>query len=332
MMDDRIAAKDLKEGDVLLYRGSAWLSKAIQFFDGSPANHVAVYVGNGRVGEAVMEGVVERDIQTSISGYEWVKAFRLADVPDDMGPVLTRAREYLAEGERYAFEQLLMLAFLCTTRKLKITPVLRRLLRTLLDTAAMGLARMLSAGKEPMICSEFAFRVYDEAAPPMEDAYSIEIPGRLPLPGEREVRQDQPRTVAEHRGVHPDSLAALFSTPASSVWFESEPEARELEPMDEALEVENLERLIEAYLHEAQTGETSDRAVEVGLEELRVATDRFAVGLYKAVKPREAGEVEQEAPVRSAAYDNLFRIAADFVTPADLYSTRSLALVGTVEL
>lgn len=329
-MTDKIGVDDLKEGDVLLYRGTAALSKAIQFFDGSPVNHVAVYLGNGLVGEAVAEGLVQRDVSTSISGYEWVKAYRLADVPQDMGPVLDRALFYLDQGNRYGFEQLLILAILCTTRKLKITPVLRRLLRALLDAAAAQLTRMLNAGKEPMICSEFAYRVYDEADPALQDAYSIVIPGMLPLSPEEELAG--PAAEVQPPGVHPDSLAALFATPASSVWIEGPGAALELGDIEEALDAEaSLDELIGAYLDEVETGETSHLVEEVPLEKLRAATDRFAISLYRTAgddeEPLAGGEIE----ARSAAYEHLFRAAADFVTPADLYTTKSLVLVGTVD-
>lgn len=335
-MGDKIHIEDLREGDVLLYRGTGLISKAIQLLDGSPMSHAALYLGGGQIGEAVAQGLVERDCQTSFKGSEWVKAYRLVDAPDDMGPVLRRGRHYLDQGNRYGFEQIVILAVLSTIRKLQISPVLRRLLRTLLDAAATELTRLSRAGKEPMICSEFVYRAYDEAETPIKDAYSIEIPGMLPLP-EEEMELARAEVGGERRGVHPESLAALFSTPASSVWIERPAAVRELAAMpEEAFDAAMLEELIAAYLHEVETGETPRAYEAASLGELRVATDRFVVRLYRA-RPQDeetlAAVREMDlAPERSAAYEYLFSAAPDFVTPADLYTTGSLALLGTVEI
>jgi len=334
-MGDSIRIEDLQAGDVLLYRGTGLISKLIQLFDRSPMSHAALYLGGGQIGEAVAHGLVERDHHTSFHGSEWVKAYRLADAPDDMEPVLTRARHYLDQGNRYGYEQLLILGFLCASRRLEITSVLTRLLRTLLDAAATELTRMLNAGRQPMICSEFVYRTYDEAETPIKDAYHIQIPGMLPLPEEE--RGLTRAAGGERRGVHPDSLAIRFSTPADSTSIERPAEVRGRAAVsEEPVDMARLEELIEAHLREVETGETPRAAYEaVSLGELREATDRFVVSLYKArpqdAEARAAARGIDEAAERSAAYDYLFTAAPDFVTPADLYTTESLELLGMIE-
>ncbi len=337
-MSDKIGIEELRAGDILLYRGTSFVSKGIQFFDGSPISHASVYLGNGEIGEAVAHGLVVQDYRTSFHGNEWVKAYRLAVAPDDLEPVLRVARAYLEQGNRYGYEQLFTLALLCTTRKLTITPVLRRLLRTLLDAAATALTQLLNAGKQPMICSEFAYRVYDEAESAIEDVYSIVIPGMLPLPQDREIAEPAPQ--AEARGVHPQSLAALFAAPASRAWIGAAGEAgrtsRELGgPADQVA----LDALIAAYLQEAESGQPAaeERDVEdVDLGELQAAMDRYAISLYQAQRPGELERATEaaadETSARSVAYQYLFQAAPDFVTPADLYTTESLVLLGTMEI
>jgi hypothetical protein len=336
-MGDKIGIEELQAGDILLYRGTSFVSKGIQFFDGSPISHASVYLGNGEIGEAVAHGLVVRDYRTSFHGNEWVKAYRLAAVPDDLEPVLKVAQAYLEQGNRYGYEQLFILALLCTTRRLKVTPILRRLLRTLLEAAATALTELLNAGKQPMICSEFAYRVYDEAEPSIKDVYSIVIPGMLPLPQDREIGEAAPP--AEQRGAHPQSLAALFAAPASRVWIGAPSEA-DWAPRDlgEPTEKAELDALIAAYLQEAESGQLveEERGLEeVGLGELQAATDRFVINLYRATRPveeaRATRETLDEAAERSVAYQYLFQAAPDFVTPADLYTTESLVLLGTME-
>lgn len=334
-MSDIIEIQDLCPGDVLLYRGTSFISKAIQLFDGSPVSHASLYLGEGMIGEAVAEGLVERDWQTSFHGNEWVKAYRLENAPDDMEPVLGRARYYLDEGNRYGFEQLVILAVLSMLRKLQITPVLRRLLRTLLDAASTELTRLFRAGKEPIICSEFVYRAFDEAEAEIKDAYSITIPGMLPLPEEQARRASVDVTMGS-RNVHPESLLALFGTPASSAWMEPETGTRATAPVQEGLRGAALpDELIAAYLEEVETGETSSEYQRVTLEEVRAAADRFVRSLYESASRPEGDRAPAmpmgESEERSVAYQYLFQAAADFVTPRDLYTTDSLILLGTID-
>ncbi|MBM3189377.1 MAG: hypothetical protein FJZ90_11725 [Chloroflexi bacterium] len=331
MTETIIHPDDLLPADILLYRGKGIISEAIQFFDATPLSHASVYLGEGKVGEAVAKGLVEQDIRTSIKDSVWVKAYRLVSRPDDMEPVLKVARKYLKQGNRYGYEQLLILAVLCTTRKLKTTPVLRRLLRTLLDAASSVLTDMVSKKKQPMICSEFAYRVYDEAVPPPNNPYAITIEGMLPLPAEADLPFAAPMAPqAAASRVHPESLAALFGSPASATWLMGPAEsfAAEAAPSSEA--TNEVEALLETYMAEAQ-----DRPVTI--EELRLATDRFAVSLYEAQRPAE-GEPEMVSfaamdavAKHQAAYRHLFQTAADFVTPGDLLHTESLYCVGQLQ-
>ena len=337
-MGDKIHIDDLEPGDVLLYRGKGFVSRGIQFFDGSPLSHAALYLGGGQIGEAIAEGLVARDYQTSFHGSEWIKAYRLRNRPADVQPVLNVARTYLAQRNRYGYEQLVLLALLCTTRKVQMTPILRRLLRTLLDAATVRLADLLRAGKEPMICSEFVYRAYDEADSAVVDAYSIRIPGMLPLPQEARAAAAGKGVEGKARGVHQESLAALFAAPASVAWVESP--VPEHEPLGAPAKADTaaLDRLIATYLRQAKKGPSASvrrRREQVTLGQLRESTDRFVTNLYRA-RPQASGAQDAavaagETAERTAAYQYLFHAAPDYVTPADLYTTDSLVLLGTVE-
>lgn len=143
-MNDRIAAGELLPGDVLLYHGPSWVSEAIRFFDGTNVNHSAIYLGDGR------------------------------------------ARLYINNGDRYAYEQILLLALLCVTRKVEPSAIFSRLVRAVLDKAASYFSNIAAGitGGEPMICSEFVFRCYDEADPRPEDPYSLQIAADFVTPGD----------------------------------------------------------------------------------------------------------------------------------------------------
>jgi hypothetical protein len=246
-----------------------------------------------------------------------------------MDPVLAAANAYLDQGPRYGYEQLLLLAFLCLTRKLKVTPSLRALIRHTLDAAAAVLTRLLSQHRQPMICSEFVFRAYDEALPAPNSPYRLSI-ASLSLSGgpERSFTAPPP---PRGQGIHPLSLLALLSASSVNTWLAAPP-ARDL-PTREA-DPGALDSAIEAYLSEVQAppGELPalTKAPAPTLEDLRGAADHFATQLHAAAHPGEPPSRAQETPP-AALRETLLRAAADFVTPGDLYKTQSLFLLGKIE-
>ncbi|MFH1085414.1 MAG: hypothetical protein V1772_06605 [Chloroflexota bacterium] len=338
-MDDTIHLSQLRDADVLLYRGTSVISRAIQFFDGSDASHAALYRGGGRVGEAIAEGLVERALAEGLPGNEWVEARRLKDRPANMAPVLRRGRHYLDQGNRYGFEQLLLLAFLCLTRKVKMTPIVRALVRNVLDAATSLLTRWVSEHKEPMICSEFVFRAYDEALSALHDRYALRVNRAMAGDLAETVDAQGSAGVAPRlsgprgQGIHPDSLLAVVSMAPGEGWMPRLPAeelawAREAPPVSD----EQLDEQLLAYLAEVRTDEPALAVEEVTLDDLVAATDRFAYGVYQATHAAEAERLEAEAPDLASMLitDNLFRTAADFVTPADLLRTPSLFRLGRV--
>lgn len=163
-MERDVAAGDLKPCDILLYHGYSTVSQLIQWFDGSEYSHSAVYDGS-MVVEAVRKGVIRDTVQESMAHTEYVDVYRLrknggfigsGSLPYD--PVLTVAGRYAAEGGRFSYEEVVLLALLCTTRRLPLP-----FLRWAFDRAASLLNSMVEGGKEPMVCSELVYRCFSEA-------------------------------------------------------------------------------------------------------------------------------------------------------------------------
>jgi cell wall-associated NlpC family hydrolase len=68
-MADTIAPSELYPGDILLYRGTELISKAIQLLDRTEVSHVALYMGGGTVAEALFkEGLITRTLPASVRG------------------------------------------------------------------------------------------------------------------------------------------------------------------------------------------------------------------------------------------------------------------------
>ena len=310
-------------GDVLLYRSTGWISDAIRFFDRSEVSHAGLFLGRygekGRtVGEAIREGVIRRELPKSLEHTVWVEARRLKESPVSLDPVLDRAGFYLQRGERYAFEQILLLAFLCITRNLVGSSVLGRLIRETLDAAAAFLLRLFNAGREPMICSEFVFRCYREALPDSIDVL-VRAPGVLRL-GERRV------PIGKNGGIHRGSALSLLLEMHGGEFSEGDIDLAGPPRAAEPVDVLRVEELIEAYFHDLQKQAPKAARIDLTSPDLLPSFERFAASLYRTRRRQEKRELS-----RAAVLGDLFDVAADFVTPGDLQRSKSLAFIGKID-
>ncbi|HKE15707.1 MAG TPA: caspase family protein [Kofleriaceae bacterium] len=357
-MSDTIGRTQLQPGDVLLYHGGSWVAKAIRLFDGTEVNHAGIYVGDGTVGEALGRGLTRRSLSESVEDQEYAIMRRLK-TGADMEAVRRKAEEYLAQGNRYGYEQIVLLAILGLTRKLKLTPVLRLMLRRVLDAASGVLVKYvkdkLGESREPMICSEFVYRAYDEALPDSIDVYTLRIgaataaaaaaaaggAGKRGMPRAGGPADDRPEVAAI--GVHPESLLAWASSPANRFWNAAEREVpvRRRSRAAEHTAPEDVEPLIQRYFEEVR-GDARAMAGpgdDVSDAELLEAIDTFADKLHRA-RAVSGGRELAEPPRGSrgllgnlpAALSSLFRTAADFVTPGDLLKTDSLFSLGRLDM
>jgi hypothetical protein len=321
-MGESVPLGVLRPADVLLYKGTGWLARLIRFFDGTDFNHAGLCIGDGSVAEAQAPGVIRQGVEPSVAGRIKVLARRLKqDVSLD--PVVARGLQIVDEGHRYAFEQLLLLAFLGLTRKLKATPILRTLLRKALDRAAWVASGLIGAGKEPMICSEFVYRCYDEALPEASDVYSLEV-NQFRRAVAPPVRGTIVAAPLRGRGVHPDSLLAwrLAAGPVSAGVRAPRAAAPPAPPSDE-----ELAQLAEQYLAEARGEPVRARAPRVADADLAASIDNFALSLQPKRRARLPEPLAREVAVR-----DLLATVPDFVTPGDLLHTESLFSVGELEL
>ena len=174
-----IKQRSLKLGDVVLYRGTSLISRLIVWFDSGHYSHCSIYVGGGKVLEAIDKGVVFSTLADSIAAHapEYVDVFRftsddhimLGDSKLPYQPVKSRVDFYAHEGDRYAYEDILLLALLTTIRHISIA---RPMLRSILDSAAEVLAHIAALGKRPLICSALTYRCFEEAG----RSYHIHVP------------------------------------------------------------------------------------------------------------------------------------------------------------
>lgn len=341
-----LQTQDLKAGDILLYNSDNLVAKLIRKFDDAEVSHAGLYLGNDLVGEALIvgnPGLNRNPLHESVQGSNWIEAARL-ESGIEFSPVLAKADGYLDQGNRYAYEQVFMLAMILLTRKLDES---NWLVRQIAERTLSGCANLLhqwrGQDREPMICSEFVFRAFDEALPDDEDRFTIEI-------GEQATRQPM-RMLSRRRRrrlfgaapstdsptVHPESLltkiaeepARMMAAPTAAAGLTS------TEGIEAEIEAPGREYLGErAPLRAGAASSGGD--TETSQEDVQAAAADFASALIQAdgllmgsapgidgheMKSGEASNVEQ-----------LKEVIADFVTPGDLHRSRSLTVAGRLDI
>jgi hypothetical protein len=155
--------------DVLAFHGHTFLNKAIQVCTDSKYNHVGLYVGGGRILHAIGEGLIIQKLQEAwadsdkfidVYRYHYVQGRPLTFLQRDK--IIEVANKYYFEHERYAVEELLILAFITELRK--NTDFLGR---KTVDESFRVLSDAFKGNKEPVICSEIVYRCFDEAGVPV---------------------------------------------------------------------------------------------------------------------------------------------------------------------
>jgi hypothetical protein len=322
---------DLRPGDVLLYSGQSLIGKLIRALDGTEVTHAGIFLGGGNVGEALMvgtPGIHANPIDRSIEGTNWVEVRRIPKQNLAHEPLMVVAKGYIDQGNRYAYAEILLVATICLTRKLNWNDgLLSRIAIGLMNKANRWIAEMFDQGKEPMICSEFVYRCYDEAVDAEDDPYSLTILSQTGTTSRhRSWRRLRRMSITASAGiesptVHPESLLGRLLNAPEKIQGKIAAAAPSEAPTEQISDNE-LEELIEMYLrkpHEIQP--TGASAVTEDLE--RAASD-FTAALMASVEGRYgiSPNVAVAAKIAMAL--------ADFVTPGDLLKSPSLSRVGRI--
>lgn len=180
---NKVTIGDLLPGDVLLSYGHGWLSDAIRVIDGGQYSHAGFYDGQSIV-EATRAGIAYRTVAQDLKQQKYIHVYRykgdkgehLGDPLFPAGPPIDVARQYLKTGGNFAYHQLFLLALLAIFRRAPIPIFLKKLLRPFIKKALGDLNDVLQQGKQPVICSELLYRIFDEATPKHHYGLSVKEP------------------------------------------------------------------------------------------------------------------------------------------------------------
>lgn len=159
---------DLQVGDILLSASSGLNSTGIQISTLAPVSHAALYVGDGRVIDAVGSGVRELSLTEFVSESSAVVAFRHPQITAEHQPaMLAFLRQQL--GQPYNHTGIALQAPFTLQRRVCELPVLPGPLR---DICLRGIA-MVQLGLGPndrFFCSQLVLEAYKRVGLPLTDA------------------------------------------------------------------------------------------------------------------------------------------------------------------
>lgn len=178
-----IKPNELIPGDVILCKGKDLVSDMISWLDGGEYSHATLYIGDNTICEADFDGVLNvglskiRNEEKYGDVYRFKKDGHCFNKTDwSAEPVLAVSSSYVAEGTKYAFDHLLLLAMIVLTRRIPLPKREAIIIRTLIDEGTKIIFDIIDQGKTPMVCSELVYRCFSEAIPLEKYQLDIEYP------------------------------------------------------------------------------------------------------------------------------------------------------------
>lgn len=328
---------EIKAGDVLLFHGNGFVSWGIRKFDGTDVNHAAIALDSTALAEAGGRGLERKPVAEAVGSNKYMKVRRHAD--PDLAPVVTKATEFVDKGSPYAYQQIVLLALLASTRKIPLDGVAKRMLRSILDHAAAALNAFVDkGGRRSMICSEYVYRAFAETGIEPADRYRVLI-----QVGDKAFDVSE-TSLADWAIQQPDeTYDAATSLPVS---FEAPVDVPAPEMADEIAE-QDLAPIMAAWA--VENGEVDEDMPappppSFGIDDLEEPSDEELLasligfsGALSAANSDEPVSFGLGAVITAAAARGAIQgllkpaIEANLVTPGDLLLSPTLADVGTVK-
>lgn len=311
---------NIQTGDVLLFHGNSFVAKAIRFLDGGEVNHAAIALDATTLAEATGHGLDTTPIAVGVENN--VTTWVLRPTGGDPAAAARRAVEYEASGVLYAYQQILLLAALCLTRRIPIgNRIFRTVVRRVLESAADLLNALIDKGADLMICSEYVYRCYRETG------FDLLPDGAPDLAGAGTSGDDTAILLIwlEERSA-PTVPMSLPTGPFADPAAIAEQSAFELEGLLAAFFAEQDPTTPAPMTAPAPAEEVTD-------DEITLAALRFG---NAAARLQQVRDPQAPAPM-GLGFGDLVQFLrgtlstnANFVTPRDLFHTSTLTQLGTL--
>ncbi|MEX2239402.1 MAG: YiiX/YebB-like N1pC/P60 family cysteine hydrolase [Burkholderiales bacterium] len=166
--DAPVPPADLRPGDIILTSTPTLTSAGIQLVTLAPVSHAAVYIGNGRVVEAVGSGVRVRTLGRLLEEESVALALRHPDLTAQQAQDV-RAVALEKVGRSFNYVGVAVHVPFSINRRLCELPLLPAVVR---DVCLRGLGGMhhLVTSKRALFCSQLVLQSYRQAGVPITDA------------------------------------------------------------------------------------------------------------------------------------------------------------------
>ncbi|MDH6593689.1 cell wall-associated NlpC family hydrolase [Variovorax sp. TBS-050B] len=163
-----IAADALAPGDILLTSIATVNSFGIRLGTFSPVSHAVLYLGDGRIAEAVGSGVRARALDEVLNEEQMVVAFRVPGI-DPAGAERLRAWAESQVGTRYNTAGVMLNAPFVLNRRLCELPLMPASVSSFC-ISGMATVQLGASRDDQFFCSQFVLEAYRRAGLPITDA------------------------------------------------------------------------------------------------------------------------------------------------------------------
>lgn len=163
-----IQADALQPGDILLTSIATLNSFGIRLGTFSPVSHAVLYLGDGRIAEAVGSGVRERSLDEVVAEEQMVVAFRIPGV-DTAHIERLQAWARSQVGVRYNTMGVLLTAPFVLNRRLCELPLIPGAVSQFCVTG-MAMVQLGTSRDDQFFCSQFVLEAYNRAGLPITHA------------------------------------------------------------------------------------------------------------------------------------------------------------------
>jgi len=163
-----IDAADLRPGDILLTSMPGFVGASIELLTVSPVSHAAIYVGDGRIAEALRPAVRTRTLETVMAEESEALVLRHPGLSEAQARRIVRyARDRM--GNRFNYVGVTLQIPVALGRRACELPLVPSVLR---DACIRGLGALnpLASSQERLFCSQLVLEAYRHAGVPLAAA------------------------------------------------------------------------------------------------------------------------------------------------------------------
>jgi uncharacterized protein YycO len=165
---EMVEGSALQPGDILLTSVATLNSFGIRLGTFSPVSHAVLYLGDGRIAEAVGSGVRARNLSDVIDEEQMVVAFRVPGL-DPMHAMQMQAWALQQVGTRYNTTGVLLNAPFVLNRRVCELPLIPSAVSNFCVTG-MAMVQLGASRDDQFFCSQFVLEAYNQAGLPITTA------------------------------------------------------------------------------------------------------------------------------------------------------------------